>query len=84
MKKPGNRSSATTKESEAPIDIGRIIEEGVLIKRALKRATRRAALEHQRAGVPMVIFEDGKTKKISAEEFLHPRKNGGRKRKARR
>ena len=58
--------------------------EGARILRAMKRAVQKAALDHKRDGVPMVIWEDGKVKEISADEFLRRSRNGSKKRKARR
>lgn len=66
------------------MDIEKIFREGVLIERALGKATHRAALEHKRAGVPMAIQENGHSKLISADEFLRPKKSGRKKRPARR
>jgi len=58
--------------------------QGKQILRAMKKAVREAALVHKREGVPMVIWEDGKVKEISADEFLRRSRNGSKKRKARR
>ena len=60
-----------------------IKSEGARILRAMKKAVREAALAHKREGVPMVIWEDGKVKEISADEFLR-RGRAPKKRKARR
>ena len=49
----------------------------------MRKAVRQAALEHKREGLPMVIWEDGKVKEISADEFLR-RGRASKKRKARR
>lgn len=84
MKKPGNRSPVATNGSDTVVDIEKVFRDGVLIERALSKATRRAALEHQRAGVPMAIQENGHAKLISADEFLHPKKSARKKRPAKR
>lgn len=84
MKKPGSRSLTATNGIDNPVDIEKVFRDGVLIERALRKATRRAALEHKRAGVPMAIQENGHTKLISADEFLHPKKSARKKRPSRR
>lgn len=52
--------------------------------RAMRRAVREAALAHKREGVRMVVCKNGKVREISADEFLHPKKSGRKKRPARR
>ena len=59
-----------------------IRSEGARILRAMRKAVREAALAHKRDGAPMVIWENGKVKEISADEFLG-RSRGSKKRKAR-
>jgi hypothetical protein len=44
------------------------------IERALKRAAANAIEEHRRAGVPLVIWRDGKIVLVSAEELAPRRK----------
>lgn len=49
-------------ESEPKKDIDRIMrEEGHLIDKALKQGVRDAMLRHKEAGLPVVIYRDGKT-----------------------
>jgi hypothetical protein len=55
--------------------------EGQRILRAMKKAVRQAALEHKREGLPMVVWEDGKVKEISADEFLRRGRTPSKKRK---
>ena len=47
----------------------------------MKKAVRQAALEHKREGLPMVVWEDGKVKEISADEFLRRGRTPSKKRK---
>jgi len=43
-------------------DLNRIfLEEGHVIDEALKKGVRDALLRHKRAGLPVVIYRDGKT-----------------------
>ncbi len=51
-------------------NIARIFEEKTTILRAVERAARRAILEHERAGVPVVVFRNGRTVTVSAKELL--------------
>ena len=51
-------------------DIKKIFLEGIRIERALKQAAREAWLAHQRAGLPLVIWRDGKIRRVSAEDLL--------------
>jgi hypothetical protein len=44
------------------------------IERALKRAAANAIEEHRRAGVPLVIWRDGKIVMVSAEDLAPRRK----------
>ena len=44
------------------------------IERALKRAAANAIEEHRRAGVPLVIWRDGKIVLVSAEDLAPRRK----------
>ena len=60
------------------------MSQGKRMLRAMRSALREAALAHKREGLPMVIWENGKVKEISADEFLRRGRNGSKKRKARR
>lgn len=49
-------------KTDAPKGVTRIfIEEGHLIDEALKQGVRDAMLRHKAAGLPVVIYRDGKT-----------------------
>lgn len=61
-----------------------LMTQGKRMLKAMRKAVREAALVHKHAGVPMVIWEDGKVKEISADEFLRRNRNGSKKRKPRR
>ena len=41
-----------------------------LVTRSIRRGVYKAALEHQRDGMPMVIWKDGKIEWVPAEEVL--------------
>jgi hypothetical protein len=55
-----------------PDRIGRAFADGRPIDKAVRRAAEAAILLHKRAGVPLVIWRDGKVVRISAEELLKP------------
>ena len=44
--------------------------EGTEIDAALQRAVREAARQHKLAGLPMVVWRDGKAVWVSPDEFL--------------
>jgi len=48
------------------------IDDDVAIQAALDRAFRKAVLEHRRAGVPMVFWEDGKIVHVPADQVPLP------------
>ena len=50
-------------------DIQQIFREGTLIDEALRKRARLALEAHKRAGLPLVIWRDGKTQWVSPEEF---------------
>lgn len=61
--------------------IGQVFLKQKPIERALKRAAANAIEEHRRAGLPLVIWRDGKTVLVSAEELAprrKPKKRTGR------
>lgn len=58
--------------SEKRIDIDKVFAEGTPIDEALKRAGRRAVLEHKREGLPLVVWRDGKVTWIPPEELDLP------------
>jgi hypothetical protein len=54
----------------APQDINRIfVEDGHLIDEALARGVRAAMARHKAAGLPVVIYRDGKTVWVTPEEL---------------
>jgi hypothetical protein len=53
--------------------ISRAFADGRPIDRAVQRAARAAILQHQRAGVPVVIWRDGKVVQVSADTLLRER-----------
>jgi hypothetical protein len=55
-----------------PDRIGRAFADGRPIDKALRRAADAAILQHKRAGIPLVIWRDGKIVRISAEKLLKP------------
>ena len=54
--------------------IGQVFLKQKPIERALKRAAANAIEENRRAGLPLVIWRDGKTVLVSAEELAPRRK----------
>jgi len=55
---------------EAPKDIDRIFaEEGYLITEAIRKGARDAILRHKQAGLPIVVWRDGKSVWIQPEEI---------------
>ena len=54
--------------------IGRAFADGRPIDKAVRRAADAAILQHKRAGVPLVIWHDGKIVRVSAEKLLKPGK----------
>lgn len=53
-----------------PKDIDKIFREGVLIDRALAKAAREAILLHKRAGLPVVVWRNGRTSRVDPDEML--------------
>ena len=45
------------------------IRDEALLQAAFRRAFRKAVLEHRRAGVPMVFWEDGKIVEVPADRL---------------
>jgi len=52
--------------------IGKIFGEGTLIDEALRRAARRAILQHRQAGLPLVYGKDGRVIRIPADQVPLP------------
>jgi hypothetical protein len=53
-----------------PDRIGRAFADGRPIDKALRRAADAAILQHKRAGIPLVIWREGKVVRVSAEELV--------------
>ncbi|APW59249.1 hypothetical protein [Paludisphaera borealis] len=49
------------------VDIARIFAEVTPIEEALEEAARAAAIQHKRAGLPLVVWKNGKVAYIPAE-----------------
>ena len=65
-------------------DIAKIFREGTLIDKALERAAHEAMLAHKRAGVPLVVWKDGKVAHVDPDEFARmSQRTAPRKRRAR-
>ena len=59
-------------------DIGRIFAKGTAIDDAVRRAARRAIEQHRRAGLPLVVYRDGKIAWVPAEELDAERRGSRR------
>ena len=55
--------------AEEPRDVRRIFREGTLIEKALQEGARLALETHRRAGLPLVIWRDGRTVWVTPDEF---------------
>jgi hypothetical protein len=58
--------------NDAPKDISRLFRERTPIDEAMAAAFREAVLQHKRAGQPLVVWRDGKTVLIPADEIEIP------------
>lgn len=57
-------------KAEAQKGVNRIfVEDGHLIDEALKQGVRDAMLRHKEAGLPVVIYRDGKTVWVKPEDL---------------
>lgn len=57
-------------KAEAPKDINRIfVEDGHLIDEALKQGVRDAMIRHKEAGLPVVIYRDGKAVLVMPQDL---------------
>ena len=56
-----------------PKDISKIFREGTPIDRALERAAQEAILAHAKAGLPVVVWKNGRTALVSAKSLLKKR-----------
>ncbi|MGH7856443.1 MAG: hypothetical protein ACREQY_03865 [Candidatus Binatia bacterium] len=52
--------------------IDEIMEDGILVDDALRRAAREALLRHKRAGVPIAVWRNGKVVEIPAAQIKVP------------
>jgi hypothetical protein len=48
--------------------------------RAIRKGVLQAAIEHKRLGLPMVVYEGGKIREISADAVIRANRNGHRRR----
>lgn len=53
-------------------DIASILEEGSAIDRAIVAARRRVVLRHRQAGIPLVLWRDGKVVEVPPESVELP------------
>lgn len=60
--------------------IGRIFVEGTLVDRAVEAAARDALALHKQAGVPVVVYRDGKAVTVYAKTLLSARSAAARRR----
>lgn len=58
--------------------IGRIFADGTLVDRAVEVAARDALALHKQAGVPVVVYRDGKVATVSARTVLSARRTARR------
>ena len=56
-------------KGESHKDIGKIFTERVLVDAAMRRAMREAIRQHRLAGIPMVVWRDGKVVHLPAEQL---------------
>jgi len=52
------------------IDIGEILADTERVTEAVRQAGREARLRHKQAGVPIVVWQDGKVVEIPPEEIV--------------
>jgi hypothetical protein len=62
--------------------IGRIFVEGTLVDRAVEAAARDALASHKRAGIPVVVYQEGKVVTVSAGTLLSARSTARRRLRA--
>ena len=64
------QASGDRMKAEAPKDVNRIfVEDGHLIDEALKQGVRDAVLRHKEAGLPVVIYRDGKAVLVMPQDL---------------
>ena len=57
------------------VDIQDAFKRGTPIDEAMNQAARDAVLAHKRAGVPLVVWRDGRVQLVSPDEFEEDPKN---------
>jgi hypothetical protein len=72
---------ATRMSDEQPRDLDAIFRDGSQIDAAIRKAARLALLAHKREGLPVPVWQDGKTVWIQPDEIEVPedetKKSGG-------
>jgi hypothetical protein len=71
MQSSGNGSQPTRPPDER-VDVDRIFREGVELDRAMRRAFQDVCIENKRLGLPLIVWEDGRTIEIPPEEIEIP------------
>lgn len=70
MRKTGSKSSKSPKGPKQPTaDITALMEAGTEIDKAVKRATRRAVLQHKKLGQSIVVWRDGRVVWIKPQDI---------------
>lgn len=59
-------------ESTESVNIAERLADRARMDRAMRRAARDAAIRHKQAGVPLVVWRDGKVVEIPPEEIVIP------------
>jgi hypothetical protein len=66
----GRNASGRAVNARAPKDVNRVfVEDGHVIDEALEQGVRDAMLRHKAAGLPVVIYRDGKTVLVKPEDL---------------
>ena len=64
------QASGDRMKAEAPKDVNRIfVEDGHLIDEALKQGVRDAVIRHKEAGLPVVLYRDGKAVLVMPQDL---------------
>jgi len=71
MNSSGN-GSTPRQGPDGRVDVDKIFREGVEIDRAMRMAFQDACREHKLRGVPLIVYENGKTVEIPPEEIVVP------------
>lgn len=59
-------------QAEPPKDIAALMREGSQIDAAIRKAARIALLAHKREGLPVPVWENGRTVWIAPDEIVVP------------